>query len=315
MTMIKKIFLIFPILLVCSCYKVQDKIEPKITYNLKEDLIKSLKDPFQPLTAEEKTKDWAKEFIIAKKFAKDLDLYRAVTNFKRAEILLEEENETSRKHEIEYNILLCYYLGKKYEDVIESFEKSSLCFTDKSFTAFEDLLVILYDSYHELRNEEKTKKILELLEESYSNTEKKVKLSSALMDADIKGLSKDFKSNPNVNSLVNCYEKRKKSVVGAQVLNAVIPGSGYLYIGQKRSAITAFLLNASFVYASYECFRNKWTAAGVITASFEAGWYFGGIYGAGEEANFYNERLYENLATPVLNEKKSFPVFFLKYGF
>ncbi len=310
----KKIILIFFLSTLCSCYRVQDKIEPKISYNLKEDQVKSLKDPFKALTPEERAKDWGKEFIIAKKFAKDLDLYRAVTNFKRAEILLEEENGY-RKQEIEYNIILCYYLGKKYEDLVDSFEKSSLCYADKSFKAFEDLLIILYESYHELKDEEKTKKILELLEESYGDTEKKIKLSSALIDADVESLSKDFRSNPHVNQLMTSYEKQKKSVGAAQFLNAIIPGSGYLYIGQKRSAITALLLNGSFVYAAYQCFKNKWTAAGVITASFEAGWYFGGIYGAGEEANYYNERLFENLATPVLNEKKSFPIFFLKYGF
>lgn len=314
MKMSNKFLLFIFFSLLCGCYRVEDKIEPKITCNLKEDHINSLKDPFKLLSFEEKSKDWAKEFIIAKKFAKDLDLYRAITSFKRAEILIEEE-DSSRKQEIQYNILLCYYLGKKYEELIVSFEKSSLCYVDKSFKAFEDLLIILYESYHELKNKEKTKKILELLEESFSDTQKKLALSSALMKADVYSLSKDFKNDDNVKQLMSVYEKQKKSVAAAQILNAVLPGSGYLYIGQKRSAVTAFLLNASFIYATYECFNKKWNAAGIITASFETGWYFGGIYGAGEQANFYNERLFENLAVPVLNEKKAFPVFFLKYGF
>jgi len=310
----KKIIITILFLSLFSCYRVEDKIEPKISYHLKEEIVNSLKNPFKPLTAEEKSKDWAKEFIIAKKFAKDLDLYRAITNFKRAQILLEEE-KNYRKNEIEYNILLCYYLGKKYDDLIESFEKSSLCYVDKSFKAFEDLLILLYESYHELKNEEKMNKILELLEESYPDTEKKIKLSTALLDADVKTLSSDYSNNFQIKQMLNSYENQKKSVQTAQLLNVFIPGSGYLYIGQKRSAITAFLLNATFIYASYQCFKNKWTAAGVITASFEAGWYFGGIYGAGEEANYYNERLFENFATPMLNEKKLFPIFFLKYGF
>lgn len=309
-----KIFLLIITITLCSCYRVEDKIEPKITYNIQEDVVKSLKDPFDPLSQEEKSKDWAKELIIAKRFAKDLDLYRAVTNFKRAEILLEEQS-SQRKQEIEYNILLCYYLGKKYQDLVDTFEKSTLCYADKSFKAFEDLLILLYESYHELKNDEKTKKIQELLEESYHDTEKKIVLSTAIMDADVKSLSTQYKSNENVKDLMSTYEKHKKSVGAAQVLNALLPGSGYLYIGQKRSAITAFLLNGSFIYATIECFKKRWNAAGVITASFETGWYFGGIYGAGEEANYYNERLFENLATPVLNEKRSFPIFFLKYGF
>jgi len=301
-------------LLSCSCYRVEDKIEPKISYALKEEHVKSLKNPFKPLSIEEKSKDWAKEFIIAKKFARELDLYRGITNFRRAEILL-GDNDTDRKQELEYNVILCYYLGKKYYDLIDYFEKSTLCYVDKSFNAFEDLLIILYESYHELKDKEKTQKIVELLQESYPEIEKKIILSTALMDADVETLKKDYPTQPYVNQLLDKYEKEKKSTQAAQLLNTFLPGAGYLYIGQKRSAITAFLLNAVFIYATYECFHKGWTAAGVMTASLEAGWYFGGIYGAGEEANFYNERIFEGLATPMLNNKRLFPIFLLKYGF
>ena len=297
-----------------SCYRVEDKIEPKISCPLKEDHVKNLKNPFKHLSIEERKTDWGKEFIIAKKFAKDLDLYQAITNFKRANILLDEEN-IYRGQEIEYNIILSYYLAQKYEDVIESFEKSSLCYVDKSFEAFEDLLIILYESYREIQDEEKTQKTLELLSESYSETEKKIALSALLIEGDIETLKEEYPEKKNIQNMIKVYERDKKSVKTAQLLNTFIPGSGYLYIGQKKSAATAFLLNGLFIYASYEFFHHGWTAAGVITASFEAGWYFGGIYGAGQEANFYNERIYERVATPILNKEKLFPIFFIKYGF
>jgi len=312
--MTNKILLFLCLLLVFGCYRVEEKLEPKISYNLKQEHISNLKNPFQPLTSEERSKDWGKEFIIAKKFAKDLDLYRAITNFRRAEILLDEEN-VYRQQEIEYNITLSYYLGQKYDEVVDYFEKSTLCYVDKSFEAFEDLLIILYESYKELEDIDKTKKILELLSDNYPEAEKKIELSTALIDADTETLKKNYSNNLKIKNLVTSYEKEKKSVKTAQLLNTFIPGSGYLYLGQKKSAATAFLLNGLFIYASYEFFHRGWTAAGAITASFEAGWYFGGIYGAGEEANFYNERVYESKATPLLNNDKLFPVFFIKYGF
>jgi len=56
-------------------------------------------------------------------------------------------------------------------------------------------------------------------------------------------------------------------------------------------------------------------AAGIITTSFEAGWYFGGIYGAGESAKLYNERLYEKAVYPAMNRHSLFPVLMLKFGF
>ena len=94
-----------------------------------------------------------------------------------------------------------------------------------------------------------------------------------------------------------------------------MPGSGYLYLGQKKSALTSFLLNGLFIYAAYEFFHHGYTAAGIITTSFEAGWYFGGIYGAGEEAKFYNERIYNEEACTLMQTKKIFPFFMLKYSF
>ena len=88
-----------------------------------------------------------------------------------------------------------------------------------------------------------------------------------------------------------------------------------MYIGQKKSALTAFLLNSLFIAAAYEFFHHGHVAAGIITTSFEAGWYFGGIYGAGEEAKYYNERVYEQDATAILNDTKLFPVLMIQYGF
>ena len=73
--------------------------------------------------------------------------------------------------------------------------------------------------------------------------------------------------------------------------------------------------NGLFIAAAVHCFQHNHLAAGIIFTSFEAGWYFGGIYGAGEEAKTYNERLYEKKITPLMNQKGLFPVFMLQYGF
>jgi hypothetical protein len=111
------------------------------------------------------------------------------------------------------------------------------------------------------------------------------------------------------------YFSEKKSVKKAQFLNALLPGAGYLYLGQKKSALTAFCLNTLFITAAYQFFKHHHFAAGLITTSFESGWYFGGIYGAGEEAKYYNERLYEQNASRVLNAHNLFPALMLDHAF
>ena len=305
------------LVLFASCCKVCDKIEPKINYCIEEKYLKSLSPCFAPVSIEDKKTGWGKEMLIGYYFAKEFDLYRAITSFKRANALL-PEGKLEQKQQLSYNILLCYYLGKKYDEVIDTFERSSLPHVDKSFCAFHDLLVILYDSYKHTCEKDKVKKTLDLIKQSYPGTYEKLTLSTALLKADLANLKKKAKMPPPKEHLINMlsnYETNKKSVKSAQVLNAVLPGSGYLYIGQPKSALTAFLVNSLFIAAAIHFFHKENYAAAAITTSFELGWYVGGIYGAGECTKFYNEQVYHKYAQPMMNQHGLFPIFMLEYAF
>jgi len=296
---------------------VPDRIDPTVNYQLQDRHLQGLKSAFPPLSLEERHSDWGKEYIIAKTFADQLDLYRAVSTFKRAEILL-PSSETERLLQIQYDILFCYFLGKKYEDAIEAFGKSGLANVDKSFPAYQDLLLVLYECYRETNNPENQQKILELLEKSYPETAETLKLSRAIREAElsqVEEFASGFNGPSYLSEFLDDYYAKKKSVSTAQLLNAFIPGSGYLYIGQNKSAITAFFLNGLFIAAACEFFIHNNIAGGIITVGFETGWYFGGIYGVGLETKYYNERLYEKSASSVLNEHNLFPVLMLQHSF
>lgn len=308
--------LLLLLILCTACYRVTDRIDPRVSYQLQDQHFQRLTGAFSPLTTEEKASDWGKEYTIARVFADELDLYRAVSTFKRAQILVGDNIE--RKHQIQYDIVLCYFLGKRYEDAIEAFERSDLSRVDKTFPAYHDLLLVLYESYRELDNADKQAKIIELLDKSFPDTSEELKVSLAIREADLVTINEfacGFQHPSYLDNLIDCYETQKKSVATAQFLNALLPGAGYLYIGQRKSALTAFLLNGLFIAAATQFFLHKHIAAGIITTGFEAGWYFGGIYGAGEEAKYYNERIYEKAAGVVLNEYKLFPVLMLDHAF
>lgn len=310
-------YLVVLILLFSSCYRVQDCIEPRINYKLQDQHFECLSSAFPLLSVDERSSDWGREYVIAQHFAKELDLYRAVSTFKRALILLPKE-ESARASELQYDILLCYFLGQRYEEAVLAFEKSDLACVDKTFPAYHDLLLILYECYREMDNTEKQACIVQLLEKSFPDTAEKMKLSSAIRKGDLEaiaGFADGFPQDSYLDDLLCHYETQKKSVATAQFLNALLPGSGYLYIGQKKSALTAFLLNGLFITAAVQFFRYNHVAAGIITTGFESGWYFGGIYGAGEEAKYYNERLYEQKAACVLNQHSLFPALMIKYDF
>ncbi len=300
-----------------SCYRVDPKIEPQVSYTVQDRFVKSLPPAFPALTHEEKQEIWAQEYLIGLGFAKKLDLYRSITSFKRAEILLPEVN-IKRLQEVQYYMVLSYYLGGRYSDAIYTFQESKLKGISDDFLPYHDLLVILYESYRETNDFNNAKYIYKVIKLKFPDTADKLYVSSALVDGDIKTLDEVSEKNNNYQNLkkiTTFYEQNKKSVPTAEFLNAVLPGAGYLYVGQKQSALTAFLLNGLFIYASYKFFDNGYPAAGIITASFEAGWYLGGIYGGGESAKLYNERLYEKKAYPMLTQNHLFPVLMLQYGF
>lgn len=300
--------------IVAGCHRAPDKIEPKINYAVQDKHLKRLPSPFPPLTAFEKEQPWGIEYQIGLGFAHQLDLYQSITAFKRAAILVPQDHK-ERKLEIEYEILFCYYLGKKYSDVVYTYENSDLPHADQTFPAIEDLLIILNESYLAVKQPEKAKKVLELLNGFYPQTGKKLAVADSLLEGDIDTLRALSSDQPYLQTLLTSYDQKKKSVTTAKTLNALLPGAGYLYLGQRQSAFTALLLNGLFIGAATYFFLDGNVPAGAIFTSFETGWYFGGIVGAGQEAKLYNERTYEKLATPMMNNQDLFPVLMLKYAF
>jgi hypothetical protein len=301
-------------LLLTGCYRVGNELEPQLNYAVQDRYLKSLPSPFPPLSDQEAAEDWGREDKVGLWFARELDLYQAITAFKRSSFLIPPAL-TDRKLQLEYDILLSYYYGRKYPEALYTYDSGPLRYTAPNFTPHQDLIVILYDSYLNMRETDKAEKVMEYLQTTYPATAQKLALSEILLSGNIPALEYAAQDHPDIQELMSQYQLEKKSTLTAQLLNTFIPGAGYLYVGQTQSAITAFLLNGAFICASCYFFQHGNTAAGIIFTSIEAGWYFGGIYGAGQETKFYNERLYERLATPMMNENRYFPILMLKYGF
>lgn len=300
-----------------SCHPRSCLLEPKICYTLSKDRFENFPSPFKPLTDQEAAADWGKELKIAIAFGKELDLYRAITGFKRALVLIPQDQQERRK-QAEYGIIKSYYLGDKYEDALDAFEHSSLTTANSSFPAFRELLIVLYDIYSKTERPEKARIVLSILEKGDPETASDMILFTLIDTGDLRNLSM-FASNredsQDVTLLLKQYCCSAKSVRKSQALNAVLPGAGYFYVGQKRTALTSLLLNTAFVAAAWHFFDKGNWGAGFITASFEAGWYFGGINGAGLAAKQYNQTLYENLAKEVLVRNNLFPILQIQTSF
>jgi tetratricopeptide (TPR) repeat protein len=72
-------------------------------------------------------------------------------------------------------------------------------------------------------------------------------------------------------------------------LAAVLPGSGHLYIGRPKEALTSFLLNSAFIAGTVWAIQEGYPVSGGILAFFELSWYAGGISTAFQGARRYHE--------------------------
>jgi tetratricopeptide (TPR) repeat protein len=273
--------------------------------------------PFPSLNQQELATDWGKEYRLALCFAQDFDLYRAITGFKRALWLLPQD-QPLRRLEIEYDIALAYFLGGKFVEVVFAVESTDLICVDETFLAFDDLLLMLYESYEQLGKPEHAAHILQLIEQNDPHIARKLSLLSMVKQADFAALCYQAEIDSERSYLKNIicgYQREAKSIRKAQILNGVLPGAGYWYVGQRSTAVTAFIINTLFIAAATHFITSGNGAAGLITLSFESGWYFGGITGAGYAAKQYNEQLYCTFANKITQRESYFPLMMLKYTF
>lgn len=300
-----------------SCQITSCQLEPTISFAPTVCQIAELPSAFPEYNSEELGQEWSKEIFIGDAFAKELDFYRAITAYKRALFLLPSD-EISRRLQIEYNILLCYYLGNKYNEVVAYFEESSLINLPPRFPATDNLLILLFDSYQKTSQLEKADRILEIIQKYSPETAEDLILYTDVKSGEICSVEELVDEHPKRERLAPylCeYYLGAKSVKKAKLLNAILPGAGYYYVGQKKSAVTSFLINTFFTWAAYRFFDRGYFAAGVITTSLELGWYLGGINGAGIEAQEFNNRLYSSYAEKMLRENCLFPILLFQTAF
>lgn len=313
----KAIVLLCILLFLFGCAPNSSQLEPRIFYTPPPRFLQALPSPFEKLTKEELRQEWGREFYVGLHFANEMDLYRAITAFKTALIFI-PSNKAERRLQIDYCIFECYYLGEKYVEAIETFNNSPLSSVSSTFPAYRELVIMLYDSYRHTCQEENAEWIFDVIHEHYPETANQLLLSYALKEGDIEGVKELESTIPNGDGFVDYlarFECLSKSVTKARNLNAVLPGAGYYYVGQKKAAVTSFIINALFIGATYCFIKNGNIPAALVTASLESGWYIGGINGAGLAAKEYNEHLYEVNTKEVLLENRLFPVLMLEKSF
>lgn len=286
-------------------------LEPAISYEPQPRQAAHSPSAFAPLTEEELAQSWGQELYLADSFAHDFDLYRAITCYKRALLLLPKKN-LERLQQIEYSIFLSYYLGRRYGEAISTFEDSkALSSVSGAFPPIRQLLSALYESYLKSHLYEKAEKLLLFIEKVDQGMADSLILQDYLQEGCVDQAYEAAADHPRGEIVIEALDQFRfnaLSVSKAQWLNAALPGAGYFYVGQRSAAATSFVINSLFTAAAYQFFHRGYWAAGAVTASLEMGWYLGGINGAGLAAKQYNEALYNGGIKEAMISARLFPV-------
>lgn len=298
--------------LLTGCSLSDTDTEPNIFYKPVEGDLKTRPSAFSSLTEDELGTIWGQELYIGQQFARELDLYRAITAFKRAGYIL-PENQEQRRLQIEYSIVLSYFLAGKCNEVLQVFEESTLNKANpENFPPFRELLVIVQSCYDRLGESDKAEKVLQIIEHNDPALAQKLKINTALRVGDTASAITIAAGNKPLLDFVEDYESRVKSPRLAQLFNALLPGAGYFYVGQHGAAVTSFVLNLLFIAATLAFFmRGNWAVA-LIFFSLELGWYIGGINGAGLAAKEWNEQIYNTLGNGMMTRNDLHPFLMLE---
>ena len=304
-------------LILTGCQPSCRKMEPIIPNPIPTCQIETLPSAFPNLDPEEREEEWSKELLIGDAFARESDFYRAITCYKRALVLL-PPHRVERHLQLDYDLMLSYYLGGKYQETLSIFEASELSQANPCFPAFNHLLLIVYDAYLQTNQLDKASCVLEIISKFSPETAIDLSLYQALKKGEVEEARMLISEHPNSDQMqmdFAAYDQFVKCPRKARMLNAILPGAGYSYVGLRRSAITSFIINALFTAAAYQFFDRGYPALGAITASLEMGWYIGGINGAGIEAEEFNTRLFEGVGKKILTQQKGFPVLMFETSF
>lgn len=308
----KTLSLLLALLILTSCKQPPIPFKPHVDFYPAAEQVKAGRSPFRFASEPEAV---ANEQRIGESFANQRDFYRAITAFKRAEILL-KGSDANRIIELQYDVLLSYYLAHKYEDAYCYFEKSALAaIAGPSFPAWRDLLIMTYDISAKTCHTAEASCILNKIREMDPALATRLAVYSTVRKGDLAAAAALPGAPGYIKKLLHCYCEESKSVNTARLLNVLLPGAGYFYVGQANTGMTAMLINAVFIAATYQFAKHGLLFPAIISGSLEFGWYIGGIWGAGRAAAEYNERLYERYGTKALDQERIYPILMLDYVF
>lgn len=305
----------------------------------------------KPNALSDKSSDYEREYFIAKSFAGQKDDQLAALHFKRAKILALNPYQSQKAH---MSALYAYFCQNNLLDGMSLFAAeptfyqvqpevnpqaiawnrnrhkilaiaAQIAFNQANYTQLNHIHKLLQEEhtldldplstpYTQRKQAESNEVLLASIEMSCLLQRGILpEMQTFLSQADSKKIDTHYTSA--LEKAVAFRKKTDLSASKARLLNALLPGAGYFYVGQTNTAFTSFCLNALFTAATVRFFEKGDIAAGVIAGSLELGWYIGGINGAGMAAMAKNNRNWRDFSEALLEQEQIWPIFQIESSF
>lgn len=285
----------------------------ELTTQLSVTSLEQLPSPFPELSDLERQTEWGKELQLGQAFGKRGNFLSAIFCLQRAHLLLTSQKHPSqlRLQQVEYDLLLSYALNRQFKEELELFQTGILRQGTLTPELKAQILVLLIEA---TKKAGKPTYLQELFQQLTTCSQEKAQKIAIWYQATTHG-NIPLDAPASLQEAFRVYNCKKVNRHLPQVLNACLPGSGYMWLGQYRTGLTAFAINGLFIISGLEFINRGLYAAGGITLGLEIGWYMGGIYGAGLATAHYNEQLWKKEILPLLEKERAFPLLQLTYGF
>jgi len=206
-----------------------------------------------------------------------------------------------------------FYKSKKYNDILEvDFSKKVDVSKMVDVSKIEESIVVplsifRIDSLLKLNRKDDADAELSKLNEIPGSKEydsylyKRKVYISALMNKDYDEKSEEFLQYKELFEYSgSVHENMKKPFVGA--LAGIIPGMGYLYAGEKGTALVSIIIIGTGSAVTYASYKNGMSAFSVITGAITFFFYGGSILGGYMQCKKNNEYLMDTLETKLERE-------------
>lgn len=217
------------------------------------------------------------------------DFHRAITEYKR---LISYYPQSVYSDMARFSLMNSYFLIGEYLEVIHigqailNMKLSTLDYSEINYVIGSSYFNIgnfnlareYFSSIGNNREEIQIDKSLLLIGVTYANEENWDKAIHTFRKVNEDSQYHSEADNFRLLSLEGSNLTRKSRLTAGTL--ALVPGLGYFYTGYKQTAISAFLVNSLFFWATNEAFKKDNTSLGVMLGVLSFGWYTGNIYGS-----------------------------------